>query len=85
VSMEKELRRNVALKDDSSMPSIYDLRVGPADAPEVAVECVGAIDPIFTEAYNVGPVREPLELAIKGDWTITLTPVTVGILPGFLQ
>ena len=50
MSMEKELRRNVALKDDSSMPSTYDLRVGPADAPEVAVECVGAIDPIFAEA-----------------------------------
>jgi hypothetical protein len=48
--LEKELRRDVALKDDGSMPSIYELRVGPANAPEVAVVCVGAIDPIFTEA-----------------------------------
>jgi hypothetical protein len=48
--LEKDLRRDVALKDDGSMPSIYDLRVGAANAPEVAVECVGAIDPSFTEA-----------------------------------
>lgn len=72
--LEKELKRKVVLNDDNSAPSMYDLRVGPADAPELAVECVGAVDPIWTETWNVGPARGPLELALKGDWSIKLTP-----------
>lgn len=72
--LEKELKRNVVVNDDGSTPGMYDLRIGPADAPEMAVDCVGAVDPSFTETWNVGPARGPLELAITGDWFITLTP-----------
>jgi hypothetical protein len=36
--LEKELKQNVAVNDDGSMPGMYDLRIGPADAPELAVE-----------------------------------------------
>jgi len=72
--LEKELRRNVEVNDDGSSPGMYDLRIGPVDAPELAVECVGAVDPIRTETWNVGPARGPLKLAVTGDWTIELTP-----------
>ena len=71
---KKELKRNVVLNDDGSMPGMYDLRIGSADAPEVAVECVGAVDARLTETWNVGPAKGPLELALRGDWTITLVP-----------
>ena len=53
---------------------MYDLRFGPADVPEVAVECVGAVDRIRTETWNVVPAKGPLELALRGAWSITLTP-----------
>lgn len=72
--LEKELKRKVSLNDDNSALSMYDLRVGPADVPELAVECVEAIDPIWIETWMVGPARGPLELALTGDWSIELTP-----------
>jgi hypothetical protein len=72
--LEKELKRNVVVNDDGSKPGMYDLRVGPADAPEMVVECVAAVDPILTETWNVGPAEGPLKLALRGDWLITLTP-----------
>ena len=58
--------------DDGSANSMYDLRIGPAYAPEVASECVGAVDPILTNTWNVGPVRGPLKLALAGDWSIII-------------
>jgi hypothetical protein len=72
--IEKELKRAVVKHDDNSAPGMYDLRIGPPDAPEIAIECVGAVDPIFTETWNVGPARGPLELSIKGDWTVVISP-----------
>jgi hypothetical protein len=72
--VEKELRRSVVVNDDGSMPSMYDLRIGPADAPELAVECVGAVDPIRAETWSEGPSKGPLELALRGDWIIVHTP-----------
>lgn len=70
--LQKELRRTVTINDNGSEDGMYDLRIGPPDAPEVAIECVGAVDPIFTETWNVGPARGPLELSISGDWTIEI-------------
>lgn len=52
---------------------MYDLRVGPVDAPELAVECVGAVDLTRAETRNIGPARGPLERALRGDWFVTLT------------
>src|SRR5262249_7800656 len=52
--------------------SMYDLRIGPFDAPEVAIECVGAINSAFTETWNKGPAREPLQLSVKGNWSVTI-------------
>lgn len=70
--VEKELGRTVVINDDGSAPSMYDLRIGPADAPEVAIECVGAVDPIVTETWNIGPARGPLQLSIAGDWNVSI-------------
>jgi hypothetical protein len=53
---------------------MYDLRIGSADAPEVAIECVGALNPTFTETWKVSPARGPLELPITGDWIMTIAP-----------
>lgn len=72
--VEKELQRPVVINDDGSAPGMYDLRVGPADAPEVAIECVGAVDQTYTETWNVGPARGPLRLSIKGDWIVEIAP-----------
>lgn len=60
--------------DDGRAPSMYDLRVGPADAPEVAIECVGAVDPVFTETWNVGPAKGPLLLDVTGNWHVVIAP-----------
>jgi hypothetical protein len=70
--VEKQLRCPVSINDDGSAPGMYDLRVGQADAPEVAIECVGAVDSIFTETWNVGPAKGPLALACAGDWTVEI-------------
>jgi hypothetical protein len=53
---------------------MYDLRIGLSSAPEIAIECVGAVDPRFTETWNVGPARGPLDLSIKGNWTVVISP-----------
>ena len=68
--IEKELNRPVVIHDDGSQPSMYDLRIGDVEAPEVAIECVGAVDSVFTETWNVGPGRGSFSLAVKGDWRI---------------
>jgi hypothetical protein len=70
--IEKELNRPVVVHDDGSQASMYDLRIGAVEAPEVAIECVGAVDPDRTETWNVGPGKGPLQLALKGDWLITV-------------
>lgn len=36
--VQKALNCTVHLHDDNSQPSMYDLRIGPADAPQVAIE-----------------------------------------------
>ncbi len=72
--VKRELGRSVCRHDDGSAPSMYDLRIGPADAPEVAIEVVGAVDPVRTATWNRGPARGPLQVAITGDWSVEHTP-----------
>ncbi len=64
---EKALGQRVVIHDDGSRNSMYDLRVGPADAPELAIECVGAIDPIRAETWKVGLSKGAWDLALRGD------------------
>lgn len=70
--VEKELGRTVLINDDGSAPGMYDLHIGPPGIPEVAIECVGAVDSIFTETWNIGPARGPLSLAVEGDWNVEI-------------
>jgi hypothetical protein len=72
--VSSELNCPVFLHDDGSQASMYDLRVGPVETPEIAIECVGAVDPIRTETWNLGPANGPLHLRLAGDWTISIVP-----------
>ena len=71
--VQKELRQSVVVNDDGSRPGMYDLRIGPADAPELAVECVRAMDQTRAETSSVSHRKGPLELALRGDWDIRHT------------
>lgn len=71
--IEHELGRIVALNDDNSKAGMYDLRIGAPDTPEIAIECVGAVDSILTETWNMGPAKGPINLPIAGDWTVTIS------------
>jgi len=51
---------------------MYDLRIGTVEAPDVAIECVGAVDPVRAETWNAGPGKGPLRLTVKGDWIINI-------------
>lgn len=71
----RELACAVEIHDDGSSPSMYDLRIGPLDEPLVAIECVGAVDPVRTETWNVGFASgEPLRLNVRGDWGVSVRP-----------
>jgi hypothetical protein len=70
--VQDELGRVVELHDDGSRPSMYDLRVGPIESPEVAIECTGALDPIRVETWNVGPARGSWSLPLAGDWIVSV-------------
>lgn len=72
--IQNALGRPVHINDDNSMPGMYDLRVGTADAPEIAIEVVGAVDPTYTETWNVGPAKGPLALPVDGNWTVEIPP-----------
>lgn len=70
--IENELNCPVVVHDDGTQPSMYDLRIGVVEAPDVAIECVGAVDSVRAETWNVGPGRGPLRRAVKGDWIINI-------------
>ena len=64
--VQNALNRDVRIHDDNSQPSMYDLRIGPPDAPEVAIECVGAVNSTYTETWNVGPAKGSFTLPVAG-------------------
>lgn len=72
--LQKELGQTVLIHDDGSSPGMYDLRIGPANEPEVAIECVGAVDETYTKTWNTGPAKGPLQLAVAGDWHVVIAP-----------
>jgi hypothetical protein len=72
--LQKALNRAVHIHDDNSQPSMYDLRIGPADSPDVAIECVGAVNRTYTETWNVGPAKGSITLPIAGNWTVEISP-----------
>jgi hypothetical protein len=53
--VEDELQEPVEVYDDGSQNSMYDLRIGPADSPAIAIECVGAVDMVQGEESRLQP------------------------------
>lgn len=74
--VEKKLGRKVTRYDNGSASGMYDLRVEPLEAPEIAIECVGAVDPVSTETWNMGQTKGPRTLSIEGDWRVVIDPGT---------
>lgn len=72
--IEARIGKPVIIHDDGSKNGMYDLRIGSTDAPTAAIECVGAVDQLFTETWNVGPAKGPFYLQVQGDWYITVKP-----------
>jgi hypothetical protein len=72
--VQNALNRVVHINDDNSKPAMYDLRIGSADAPEVAIECVGAVNSTYTETWNVGPAKGALMLSLTRNWIVEISP-----------
>jgi hypothetical protein len=72
--VQNALGQIVHINDDNSMPGMYDLRIGSADAPDVAIECVGAVDSTYSEKWNIGPAKGPLTLPVAGNWYVEIAP-----------
>ncbi len=88
--VERALGVSVVIHDDGSAASMYDLRVGPADAPEMAIEVSGAVDSLQTQTWNTGPAKGAVQLPIQGDWVVTVEPgfpghKAAGVLTPILQ
>jgi len=67
-----ELGAEVVVHDDGSESGMYDLRIGPENSPEYAIECVGAVDPVGIETWNIGPANGPIKVNSSGDWLVTI-------------
>lgn len=72
--VQNALGRSVRQNDDGSAPSMYDLRIGPSNAPEVAIEIVGAVDPKYTATWNTLVAKGPWRLPVAGAWTVVVSP-----------
>lgn len=70
--IEKQLGVEVTYHDDNSMPSMVDLIVQNNGRTEYAIECVGAVDPVATETWNVGPATGPFQVDSSGDWLVSI-------------
>jgi hypothetical protein len=66
------LGREVHHHDDGSRDSMYDLRIGPVDQPSVAIEVIGAVNPLFTRTWNAGAAQGPVKKLGKTDWLLFL-------------
>lgn len=53
---------------------MFDLRVGPINAPEMAIEVTSAIDQQWTETWNVGQRRSGNVPGVLGDWMLVVRP-----------
>ena len=67
--IERELRQSVLIHDDGSEDSMYDLRIGSKDCPEVAIEVTGAVNKQFIEASILVGSPEVFE-GLANDWLV---------------
>ncbi|HKY54314.1 MAG TPA: hypothetical protein VJM08_08420 [Anaerolineales bacterium] len=71
--VEQELGLNTVIHDDGTADGMYDLRIGPVNAPKFAIECFQAVDSAFTEIWNLGPARGPLNLSLENNWIVEVS------------
>lgn len=75
VIVANELRREVELHDNGSQPRMYDLRVGPIDAPDIAIEVTRAADPKRMEASKVTPSDGVIAVpSLNAVWVVVVNP-----------
>lgn len=67
-----ELGMQVDVHDNGSHPGMYDLIIGSVSTPDYAIECVGSVDPVATETWNIGPAKGPIKVDSSGDWRISI-------------
>lgn len=77
VIIERTLAVPVVIHDTGRHNSMYDLRVGPEDAPTIAIECVRAIDPDFIKTWKRGPAQGSLTMQVAGNWWVGITKQTM--------
>ena len=66
-------RVDVVINDDGSASSMYDIRVGSKEKPEIAIEFTMAVNEEFTETWNIGPGKGVIYCTeAKGNWSIEL-------------
>ena len=70
--ISETLGLDVVLHDDGTANSMYDLRIGPSDRPQVAIEVVGAVNFEFTRTWNAGAAKGPINTMGKADWLLFL-------------
>lgn len=42
--------------------------------PKSLLKCVGAVNRMYTETWNVGPAKGSLTLPVAGNWTVEISP-----------
>lgn len=71
IVISRELGRSVEHHDDGSRYSMFDLRIGLKEAPEVAIECTGAVNREFVESWKAGPHKGSFLIdGIENDWIV---------------
>ena len=53
---------------------MYDLRIGNKERPEVAIECVGAVDEQHAALWGFVEKKGPPSGEFHGDWIVEVTP-----------
>lgn len=68
--IESHLQKPVWIHDDGSENSMFDLGIGDKNNPQYAIECIGVMDQMETETWNLGPGKGTRKWSLKGDWAI---------------
>ena len=70
------LCKPVVQHDDGTQDGMYDLRIGPPESPESAIECIGAVNPKFAATHKACQTREMPRLSLSWNWTVCYRPET---------
>jgi hypothetical protein len=74
--VESLLNLPVSINDDQTQDSMYDLRVGPRDNADLAIECVRATDPQIRAVFGTLKKKGPLIGNFSSHWIIELGRTT---------